>query len=133
MRRLPDLIGDRAIIQGEDWNLEKHTGIAFPNGNWTLWTPSGQVRTDIKGVSNQLLATFDWLDPLWDEDNDRTIFYPILSSATTSTMLPTKYQGSGSLSSKNAYPYDIEIGLNGIIKKGSYAFVQVIGEVTYDL
>lgn len=133
MRRLPDLIGDRAIIQGEDWNLEKHTGIAFPGGDWTLWTPFGQIRTNIKGLPNELLATFDWLDPLWDEDNDRTIFYPILSSATTSTMLPTKYQGSGSLSSKNAYPYDIEIGLNGIIKKGSYAFVQVIGEVTYDL
>jgi hypothetical protein len=35
-RTLPNLINDYAIIQGEDWNYQKHTAIAFPYGEQTL-------------------------------------------------------------------------------------------------
>jgi hypothetical protein len=130
-RVLPNLIGDYAIIQGEDWNYQKHTAIAFPYGDWTLWMPRGQIRTNIKGATNELLATFTWGDPEWDEANNRTLFYPLLTSAITELLLPTKYQGIGDLSTRNAYVYDIEIELSGVIQKGSRAYVQVIGEVTY--
>jgi hypothetical protein len=130
--RLPDLIGDRAIVQGGSWNYEKHTGIAFPGGDWTDWTPEGQIRTNLKGVTNTLLATFTWGDPFWDETNDRSIFYPQLSATVTAGLSPTKYQEAGDPSVRNAYVYDIEISLDGVIKKGGFGYIQVIGEVTYD-
>lgn len=130
-RKLPDLVGDRAIIQGESWNHEKHTGIAFPGGDWTLWTPSGQIRTNLKGLTNTLIAEFDWGDPLWDEQQNLTVFYPQLSASVTQEMPVTRYQGEGILSVRNALIYDMEIALESVVMKGSFAYVQVIGEVTY--
>ena len=131
-RRLPDLIGDYAIIQGESWNAEKHTGLAFPYGDWRSWTPSGQIRSALKDDAGELLATFSWGEPLWDEDRNITVFYPQLSALTTASLPVTKYQGNNTLSIKTALVYDIEIALNGVIKKGSFGYVQVIGEVTYE-
>lgn len=129
---LPNLIGDRAIIQGGSYNYERHTGIAFPGGDWRLWVPRGQIRTNLKGLPNELLADLDWGEPEWDAAKNRTIFYPQLTWEVTATIPVTKYQGAGILSPKTAHLYDMEISLDLIVKKGAFAYIQVIGEVTYD-
>lgn len=131
-RKLIDLIGDRAIIQGESWNYEKHTGISFPHGDWRLWTPFGQIRTATKDLTNTLLATFDWGESEYDSELNLTTFYPQLSASDSALLPVTKYQGLGLPSLKNAFVYDIEISLENVVKKGMYGFVQVVGEVTYE-
>ena len=129
---LPNLVGDRAIIQGGSYNYEKHTGIVFPGGDWRLWVPRGQIRTNLKELPNELLADWDWGEPEWDEVNNKTIFYPQLTWEISANLPSTKYQGTGLLSVKSAHVYDMEIALDGVVKKGAFAYIQVIGEVTYD-
>jgi hypothetical protein len=130
-RQLQNITGEAAIIQGEDWNYLKFYSIIFPDGDYTLWTPFGQLRTDLEENNGSLLATFEWGETYYDETKDYTHFYPLLSSDVTVDLTPTKYQGNNTLSIKTAYPFDMNISRNNIVLSASYALAQVIGRVSH--
>lgn len=70
--------------------------------------------------------------PDWDELTNVTTIPVKIASDVTSVLTETIYQGTASgkrLKFPNAYKYEIEISLNGVIKKGGWGWVQVIGSV----
>ena len=130
-RQLQNLIGEAAIIQGEDWNLRKFYAIVFPGGDWSDWTPFGQLWSGLEENGGVLLTTLEWGETFWDSATDYTYFYPLIPSDVTTTLPPTTYQGHNTLSVKSAYPFDMTISKDGRVQSASYGLAQVIRRISH--
>lgn len=128
MRSIPHLIDNLAVFQGEDY---EQTCLVL-DGDWTLWTAFGSIGTDTVDKGGTFLGLLSFGTPEWDQITNTTKIPVKIDSNTTSILPETIYQGTASgktLKVPNAYKYEIEISLNGVTKKGGWAWVQVIGSV----
>lgn len=128
MRSIPHLIDDLAVFQGEDY---EQTRLVL-DGDWRTWTFFGSIGTDITDKGGTFIGLLSFGTPEWDELTNTTKILVKISSAVTSILESTVYQGTASgktLKFPNALKYEIEISLNGVVKKGGWGWVQVIGSV----
>lgn len=126
-RQKVDLIGDLAIIRGATFDLWKPE----LSGDWTLWTPKAEIRTNYLSADGELLASFDHSAATYDAEADLTTFHPYLTPTKTLTLPVTKYQGGDLVPSlRNSYVWDWQIALDGVVYSLAVGFVQVMPEVT---
>ena len=123
------------VIQGETWDKIYITASAnptYPTGDFTSWTATGQVRDKRADKGGVLLAEFTFTS-LYDSEELKTYFYPVLSADDTGYNLPmTKYQGVGTPSDSNCFVYDIEVTNGSEVVKLAPGYLYVIGEANRD-
>jgi hypothetical protein len=119
------------VIQGETWDkiyLTLSANPTYPTGDFTGWTATGQVRDKRVDNGGVLLAEFVFTS-LYDPEELKTYFYPLIPSEITASDLPiTKYKGTGNPSDSNCWIYDIEIEKDGAVVKLAPGYLYVIGE-----
>ena len=123
------------VVQGETWQklvVSLGANETYPDGDFTDWVGSGQIRNGRSDKGGELLAEFTFPSPLYDSENLKTIFMPTLDAETTKDLPITKYQGAGDPSDKSALIYDLEFSFNGLVKKLAPGYVRVIGEANRD-
>jgi hypothetical protein len=126
-RQKVDLIGDLAILRGATFDLWKPQ----LSGDWTLWTPKAEIRTNYLSSDGELKAGFDHSAATYDAEEDLTTFNPYLTPAKTLLLPVTKYQGGDLVPSvKNCLVWDWQIALGGVVYSLAAGFVQVQPEVT---
>jgi hypothetical protein len=128
MRRLPDLINDLAVFQGEDY---EQTQLVM-EGDWRTWTPFGSIGTDTVDKGGTFIGLLSFGTPEWDQPTNITTIPVKIAFAVTSILEETIYQGSASnkpLKVGNALKYEIELSKDGVTKKGGWAWIQVVGSV----
>ena len=124
-------IGDQAIRQGATFNI-----IYRCSGDLSLWTPRGQIRTDFAENDGELLASFSFLQLVYDVETNLTAIPAILKADITATIPGTRYQGEPNvtLSNRNCYVYDIELvdpnDETNVLKIVDTSFVEVKPEAT---
>ena len=118
------------VIQGETWDKLGITVTAnptYPTGDFTSWTATGQVRDKRADKGGVLLAEFTFTS-LYDSEELKTDFYPVLSAEDTAILPITKYQGTGAAADSNCYIYDIELTNGSEVVKLAPGYLYVIGE-----
>lgn len=95
---------DLPIIQGETFLLP----LTY-QGNVANYTPKGQIRNNYYYANGELLAEFEFLPLIWDEEENTTLITPKISSVVTATIPPTRFQGIGEADPKNCHLYDIDL------------------------
>lgn len=126
-RQKVDLINDLAIIRGATFDIWRPQ----LSGDWTLWTPKAEIRTNYLSADGELLTSFNHSPAIYDANADLTTFYPYLTPSHSVLLPVTKYQGGDAIPSlKNCLVWDWQIGLDGVIYSLAVGFVQVMPEVT---
>jgi hypothetical protein len=127
-RQKVDLIGSLAIIRGEHYDLWHPQA----EGDWTLWTPKSEIRTNLLSSGGELITSFLFGATTYDPETNLTTWLPYLPVNRSSLLTPTKYQGQSDVipSVRNCLAFDFQISLDHIVKALAPGFVQVIDEVT---
>lgn len=126
-RKKVDLINDLAVIRGSTFDLFKPQLV----GNWTLWTPKAEIRTNYLSAGGLLLTSFSHAAANYNEATNLTTFYPSLTPLDTALLQVTKYQGGELVPSvKNCWVWDWQVALGGVVYSLAAGFVQVLPEVT---
>ena len=123
------------VVQGETWQklvVSLGANDTYPDGDFTDWVGSGQIRDARIDKGGVLVAEFSFPTPLYNSNDLSTIFLPTLSHTITSELAITKYQGTGTASDRNCLIYDLEFSFNGLIKKIAPGYLWVIGEANRD-
>ena len=124
---LETVIGDLAITQGATYQISFNF-----TGDYSTYSPRSQIRSGYLADNGELLASFSFLPLSYDAVNNKTQITLTLSDELSSSLPPTKYQGSGRLNTSSAYVYDVELEAptGEVVKVISASFVQVKPEVT---
>jgi hypothetical protein len=120
-----------AITQGKTYQISLNY-----EGDVTAATPLGQIRSNYAQVpENTLLATFSFLPMVYDSLIDKTTITAQLSAADTENIPYTIYQGTGKISTRTCYVFDMELHYpDGVVKElMPLGFVQIKPEVTRDV
>lgn len=126
---IEDVYVNLAIEQGKTYNK---LSLNYPD-DLTQGTFYGQIRTLYFQDSGNLLGTFEFETPIFNEIENKTLIKPYLTAETTQDIPYTKYQGGGTPNIKTCWVYDIEYHNNEIVVPIIRGFVQVIPEVTRQL
>ncbi len=126
-RQKVDLIGDLAINRGANYDRWKPQA----PGDWRLWTPKCEIRTNFLSEGGELLTSFEFGDTTYDPDTDLSTFHPYLTWEKAILLPVTKYQGGLSVPSvRNCYVIDFQVKLDNVIYSTDTGWVQVKPEVT---
>jgi hypothetical protein len=120
------------VIQGEDWDkifLALSANPTYPDGDFSTWTATGQVRDKRADKGGVVLAEIIF-SLAYVPDELKTYFYPKIISTATRSIPITKYQGiEGTIpSDSNCWIYDIEISNGTEVVKLAPGYMYIIGE-----
>lgn len=81
-------VGDLAIYQNNSFYP-----LFYISGDYTLWTPKGQIRNNYYDLGGEIIAEFEFKSPEYISFRDITIFRPYLKANITRDIPITLYQG----------------------------------------
>lgn len=113
-----------AIKQGKTYQLTFN----YPS-DLTGGVMRGQVRDKYLQDNGLIISTFNF-NISYDNLENKSLVIAEISAVDTANIAYTKYQGTGDITARNCYVYDIEYEENGTVLEILRGFVQVKPEVT---
>lgn len=113
-----------AIVQGKTYQLTFN----YPS-DLTGGVMRGEIRDKYLQDNGVIISAFNF-SINYDNLENKSLVIATIDATETATIPYTKYQGTGDITSRNCYVYDIEYEENGTVLEILRGFVQVKPEVT---
>ena len=113
-----------AIVQGKTYQLTFNYSADLTGG-----VMRGQIRDKYLQDNGVIISAFNF-SINYDNLENKSLVIATIDATETAPIPYTKYQGTGDITARNCYVYDIEYEENGTVLEILRGFVQVKPEVT---